>query len=54
MSKRELIIRMDKTFEVVTIDGATKLHFALEDIEELVLAYETGVNNRTMRETLIN
>ena len=54
MSTRELIIRMDKTFEVVTIDGATKLHFALEDIEELVSAYETGVNNRTMRETLIN
>ena len=45
---------MNKTYGVVTIDGSKKLYFALEDIEDLVSAYETGINNRTMRETLIN
>ena len=54
MAARELNIRMDKTFEVVTIDGATKLYFELEEIEQLVVTYESGLYNRTMRETFIN
>ena len=54
MEARELNIRMDKTNEIVIIDGATKFYFELEEIEELVATYELGIYNRKMRETLIN
>ena len=54
MTERELVIRMDKNYGVVSVDGVTKLYFDLEDMNELEKAYEQGVNNRIMRETLIN
>ena len=45
---------MDEKYQVVTVDGATKLYFDLEDTEKLIKAYETGIHNRTMRETFVN
>ena len=48
---RQLNVRMDETFGIVTVDGTTILYFDLENIEGLVQAYEKGIDNRTMRET---
>ena len=45
---------MDEKYQVVTVDGATKLYFDLEETEKLIEAYETGIHNRTMRETFVN
>lgn len=45
---------MDLTYGVVTIDGVTKFYFDCDEIEDLVTAYENGINNRTMRETFVN
>ena len=45
---------MDEKYKVVTVDGATKLYFELKDTEKLIKAYETGIHNRTMRETFVN
>ena len=45
---------MDEKYKVVTVDGATKLYFDLKDTEKLIKAYETGIHNRTMRETFVN
>ena len=48
---RQLNVRMDETFGIVTVDGTTILYFDLKNIEGLVQAYEKGIDNRTMRET---
>ena len=53
-NKRKLIVRMDETYKVVTVDNATKLYFDLDNIEELVAAYEKAIHTRTMRETFVN
>ena len=54
MNKRKLVVRIDKTQEVVTVENATKLYFTIDEIEELVAAYETGIHRRTIRETFVN
>ena len=54
MPVRKLIVRMDKTYEVVTVDGVTKLYFDFDETEALITAYEAGIHNRTMRETFVN
>ena len=38
----------------MTVDNATKLYFELDEIEELIVTYETGIHNRTIRETFVN
>jgi hypothetical protein len=39
MNKRKLIVRMDETNGIVTVDNSTKLIFELDEIEELVAAF---------------
>ena len=51
---RALTIRMDENYGVVTVDGATRLYFDLENTKGLIQAYEKGIDNRRMRETFIN
>ena len=48
-NRRKLVVRMDETDGVVTVDNATRLYFELDEIEELIAAYETGIYKRTMR-----
>ena len=45
---------MDKKRRVVTVDNATILYFELDEIKQLLAAYEKSINNRTMRETFVN
>ena len=51
---RALTIRMDENYGIVTVDGATRLYFDLENTKGLIQAYEKGIDNRRMRETFIN
>ena len=48
-NRRKLVVRMDDTNGVVSLDNATKLYFELNEIEELISAYESGIYKRTMR-----
>jgi hypothetical protein len=54
MNKRKLIVRRDKTLGILIVDNATKLYFDENNIEEMIKAYETGVNRQMMRETFVN
>ena len=48
-NRRKLVVRMDETDGVVTVDNATRLYFELDEIEELIAAYENGIYKRIMR-----
>ena len=52
MNKRKLIVKMVEG--IVTVENATKLYFNLDEIKELIAAYEDGIHRRTMRETFVN
>ena len=52
VNKRKLTVIMDENHGVVTVENVTKLYFELDEIKQLLKAYEKSIN--TMRETFVN